>query len=209
VAIEIEIKAHIPDPESQKAVFSRLAGDPRSFEKDDCYWAAPEPAAMGEFPKSGVRVRRETSAYPDGRGITKKLVTYKSKEIRSGIEVNREREFTLSDEGEDGDVFEELLIRLGLKPGTRKHKAGWAWAYKGITAELCEVQGFNPGASGNSAGGSAGERNLGWFAELEILAPDDRDETVSAARNRLLELLETAGIPREQIEERYYSEMLL
>jgi adenylate cyclase class 2 len=205
MAVEIELKAHISDSESLRSVFSALAGRAISFEKDDCYWIAPVPAGRAEFPKSGIRVRRETYTHPDGREETRVLVTYKTKEVRNGIEINDEREFLVS----DGDVFGEFLNRLGLRLGTKKHKNGWAWVYKGITTELCEVWGFNPSIVGSSAETGVREHTLGWFAELEILATDDQDETVSAARNRLLELLDKAGIPRDQIEERYYSEMLL
>jgi adenylate cyclase class 2 len=137
-----------------------------------------------------VRIRRESSRYPEGRTEEKVLVTYKTKEVREGIEINDEREFTVS----DGDTFGELLERLGLKPGVRKHKQGWAWTCGNIHAELCEVSGRN--------------RNLGWFLELEILADDAETETVAAARKELLGLLARLNVARDCIEERYYSELL-
>jgi adenylate cyclase class 2 len=201
MAVEIELKAHVRDPRGPlalKAEMSLLAPPPLSFEKDDCYWVAadycPPASVSGAIPKSGVRLRRESTRYPDGGAEEKTLVTYKSKEVREGIEINDEREFTVS----DGDTFGELLKRLGLEPGVRKHKQGWAFTFGNIYAELAEVSG---GVSGNT-------RNLGWFLELEILANEAGAETVAAARKELLGLLEKLNVGKECIEERYYSEML-
>lgn len=193
MAVEIELKAHVENPEAMKAAISLLTSClPLSFEKDDCYWVA----VSAGLPKSGVRLRRESARYPNGRTEEKVLVTYKSKEVRQGIEINDEREFTVS----DADVFTELLKRLGLEPGVRKHKQGWAWTYGNIHAELAEV-------SGNTRS-DLPIRNLGWFLELEILADDAGAETVAAARGELLGLLERLKVGKECIEERYYAEML-
>jgi adenylate cyclase class 2 len=117
-------------------------------------------------------------------------VTCKTREVREGIEINDEREFAVSDSA----CFEELLRRLGLKPGTRKHKQGWAWVFGDIRTELCEVSGLR--------------RSLGWFLEVEILAEDALAPTVAAARHKLLDLLEKIGIPGSRIEDRYYLELL-
>ena len=198
MAIEIELKAHVENPAAMKAKLSLLVpGNPGaclpiSFEKDDCYWSA---ADCG-LPASGVRLRRESTGYPDGGTEEKALVTYKSKEVREGIEINDEREFTVS----DGNTFAELLKRLGLEPGVRKHKQGWAWTCGNIRAELAEV-------SGNTRSGLP-VRNLGWFLELEILADEAGAETVAAAREELRGLLERLDVAEECIEERYYAEML-
>jgi adenylate cyclase class 2 len=195
VAVEIELKAHVENPEALKAAISLPApGNPTvcvplSFEKDDCYWVAGS-SVSADVPKSGVRLRRERIRRPDGGVEEKVLATYKSKEVREGIEINDEREFTVS----DGDTFGELLKRLGLEPGVRKHKQGWAWSYGNISVELCEVSGDT--------------RSLGWFLELEILAEEAGAETVAAARKELLGLLGRLNVAEECIEERYYSEML-
>jgi adenylate cyclase class 2 len=191
MAIEIEVKAHVKDPQALKSRISLLASSsPLSFEKDDCYWVATCKEVPGGIPKSGVRVRREKHWRDKAAEEEKILITYKSKEIRDGIEINDEREFAVS----NGDTFTELLKRLGLEPGIRKHKQGWAWIYGNVHAELCEVSGP--------------DHNLGWFAELEILADDAGTETVAAARKQLLELLEKLSISKDSIEERYYSELL-
>jgi adenylate cyclase class 2 len=214
MAIEIEIKAWVDTPELLKQRIDAIAHFIGVFDKVDAYWypapstaapstAAPSLAAPGlaapemAFPVSGVRVRKETAG--DGRddirnGIQTALITYKAKEVREDIEVNHEREFTVS----DGDVFEELLTMLGLTPVKRKRKTGWAWMYdndtvaitEGITVELALVE------------------RLGYFIELEILANNDALATVASARESLLALLDLLGIARNRIETRYYTELL-
>jgi adenylate cyclase class 2 len=200
MAIEIEIKAHVEDFKGIKAGFSGMAGVPWMIEKDDTYWIPPvgiEKPGMA-LPLSGIRVRRATKANGGGPAEKQILVTYKTKELRKEIEVNDEREFAVS----DGKLFEELLIRIGFEPGLRKRKQGWSWSIDEITAELCRIRGGYP------QGIRSGESDLGWFAELEIIAEDENPETIGAAKAQLLELLEKAGILKEAIETRYYSEML-
>jgi adenylate cyclase class 2 len=188
MAIEIELKASVEDHRRLKARLSRLERPSCSFEKEDCYWRA---GGGGTGPlRSGIRLRRERILSPAGETEERALATYKTKEVREGIEINDEREFAVSDPG----VFEELLRRLGLEPGTRKHKQGWSWVFGVIHAELCEVSGPR--------------RSLGWFLELEILAEDAEAPTVAAARRELLDLLDRIGVPRSRIEERHYSELL-
>jgi adenylate cyclase class 2 len=208
VVLEIELKARVGDPEERRGIISRFAGPAGEFLKEDTYWYPPSPPegpsprqenpGTGALP-SGVRVRREEHRNPPGGGADRiTRVCFKTKEKREGIEVNDEREFEVS----RGEVFEELLIRLGLSPGVRKRKQGWVWEYGDALIELCEV-------SGSLSPGKAGDRVcLGWFVELEILAPGDRRETVAAARKRLFEVLEKTGIGKDRIEERYYTEML-
>ena len=209
MAIEIELKARAGDPEERKRIISQFAGPAGEFLKEDTYWYPPSgPEGSSSKPgnretgalPSGVRVRREERRNPPGGGEDLRItrVCFKAKEKREGIEINDEREFEVS----GGKIFEELLTRLGLSPGVRKRKQGWAWVYRDVVIELCEV-------SGSASMGKAGETvHLGWFAELEILADKDRRETVAAARTRLFEVLEKTGISEDRIEERYYAEML-
>ena len=91
--IEIELKASVEDHRSLKEQISLLSPPSFSFEKDDCYWAAGDGK---ESPlRSGVRLRRERIAFPGGETGEKTLVTYKVKEVRDGIEINDEREFSV------------------------------------------------------------------------------------------------------------------
>jgi adenylate cyclase class 2 len=205
MSLEIELKAWVDDPDGLRARLFSCAGLDTSFEKADGYWffteadsAVPISKPSGEFcepcprrvagsiPLSGVRIRRETRTDPAGKVSHAVLVTYKVKELREGMEINDEREFSIS----DGAAFEELLHRLGLEKGMEKNKRGWAWICEGITTELTEVAG------------------LGWFVELEIITGDNTDEAVTAARLRLLDLLAKIGVKKDRIEPRYYTEML-
>jgi adenylate cyclase class 2 len=192
MAVEIELKAHVSDMRAAKERFDRIAGKAGAVEKDDVYWKGPPGT---KIPETGVRIRKERKNQCETI-----LATYKVKEVREGIEVNDEKEFSVSDD----KPFRELLERAGFQPDLWKHKEGWTWTQSGkdgaMTIELCAVKGRHPEGPG--------ELDLGTFAELEILADNKKPETVAAARTRLLDTLTRAGIREDQIEERYYSEML-
>jgi adenylate cyclase class 2 len=205
-SVEIELKAHAAHSVECKAKLTGLAGEGTPFSKDDAYWFVPvfiqaATAYGGGLPDSGLRVRRERAG---DTGHT--IVTLKRKEMRAECEVNDEQEFAVS----DGAAFEELLDLLGLEKRIHKRKQGWVWRYRGITAELCKVSGSvrTEPEIAEPEEPRPGGRNLGWFLELEILAKEDSPVTVAAAREQLLSLLEQAGIGKECIENRYYSELL-
>ncbi|MDR2477488.1 MAG: class IV adenylate cyclase [Treponema sp.] len=191
MAFEIEIKARLDNPQPVQERLALLGAYRGSFEKIDAYWVQADTSHAGGLPPSGLRVRRETGADAEGQSRETVLITYKTKELQSGVEVNNEREFTVS----DAAAFEELLRRLGLHPAIQKEKRGRAWQApdgegEPVLAELSLV------------------RDLGWFIELEILAADDYSQTVAQSRRRLLSLLECLGVKPEQIETRPYTELL-
>ncbi|GAB1483755.1 hypothetical protein MASR2M78_25710 [Treponema sp.] len=175
MSIEIEIKAWVEDTEAASKAISSFAVFKNSYAKDDEYWQSPE-HSFG----SGIRLRQE-GGVSEGA-----IVNFKQKEVRDGMEVNDEREFSVS----DAQTFTELLRRLGFAPWIRKQKIGTAWDYQGITIELSEIVG------------------LGTFVELEILEENDDRATVESARRRLLACLKRIGIKGENIEERFYTQML-
>ncbi|MDR2160430.1 MAG: class IV adenylate cyclase [Treponema sp.] len=186
---EIEIKARVDDPERVKNILAGLGSGEISFEKEDVYWKAP-PGALPDFPPSGIRIRKETGRR-NGELWHRILVTYKTGKIQDKIEINEEREFSVSDEG----PLRELLSLFGLKPAVRKHKRGWAWTWQGdageppILMELSELE------------------KLGWFIELEIRCGEGEADP-GRCRRRFLSLLERAGIGEEKIETRPYTTML-
>jgi adenylate cyclase class 2 len=206
MAVEIELKARLDGFEPVKERLSVLAKYCRSYTKSDAYWlpAQADSRQLVATIPSGVRVRRESGLNADGSAFDTILVTYKTKEITDGIEVNDECEFTVS----DAAVFEELLLRLGLCEAIRKEKKGWAWTVPAaaqaaakppqpaILAELSSVTG------------------LGWFLEIEIqvagtaTADSSRQAVIEESRRRLLALLETLEIPADRIEPRPYTVML-
>lgn len=177
MAIEIEIKAWVENISAVRARLEELGRYSGQFRKDDEYWKYRSESMDGLG--SGVRIRRTE----DGQAA---VVNFKRKEVRDGMEVNDEREFSVS----DAAAFAGLLVRLGLSPWIRKRKVGEAWDLDGITAELSEIVG------------------LGTFVELEIIAQADDAKTVSSARKRLFDALDRLGVDRARIEERYYTEML-
>ena len=184
MATEIELKAHVQESETLKALLFLKAEYTSAFEKEDTYWFfAPGP---GTPAVSRVRLRRERQSFPDGKVLSATLATCKAKERRDGIEVNDELEFAVDPALE----FERFLKTLGFKPGISKRKRGWAFSRGNITAELAEVKG------------------LGWFIELEILTDDIREEIVAESKERLLGFLDDLGVDRGDIEHRYYTEML-
>jgi predicted adenylyl cyclase CyaB len=208
---EIELKAHLDDATPVKERLSTVGSYLRSYKKSDTYWY---PVQTGLFSlddekmhglPSGVRVRRENCINADGSTGESVLVTYKIKEISDNIEINDEREFTVSSPTKEdasskedtADLFEGLLTRLGLYKAICKEKEGWAWAINSetegtvtILAELSMV------------------KNLGWFLELEIMTSSDDAKTVAKNRKHLLAMLKKLEIPAEQIESRPYTTML-
>jgi len=196
MAVEIELKARLDDFEPVRERLFTIGEYCRAYLKSDTYWL---PASFNVGIPSGVRVRRESGVNADGSAFGSILVTYKTKEITDGIEINDECEFAVS----DAPVFEELLGRLGLRATYRKEKKGWAWLV---------------GASGAS-GASVTEApilaelslvaGLGWFLEIEIQAPNNsRQAVIEESRRRLLALLEKLEIPADKIESRPYTLML-
>ena len=179
MAYEIELKARLNDALSVKKKLNLLGKYRHAFEKYDSYW-------FPEHSESGVRLRREICIDSIGSKKQTIFVTFKKKEIACGIEINDEKEFTVA----DADLFEEMLEFLGLHKKIYKEKKGQVWDVDSISAEISHVT------------------DLGWFAELEIIADTNDDKTVSAGRERLLSLLEQLDIPADSIESRPYSVLL-
>jgi adenylate cyclase class 2 len=196
---EIELKARLDDFALVKERLSVAGSYIRAYKKSDSYWYPVQASLLsldgGNIPTlpSGLRIRRENSTNADGIIIESILVTYKTKEINDGIEINDEREFTVS----DANLFEELLARLGLCRDICKEKEGWAWSIKAGTGRLVPILAELSMVT-----------NLGWFLELEIIANNGDAKTVEESRKHLLATLELLEIPVEQIESRPYTAML-
>ncbi len=129
MAFEIELKVRLDDCGPVKGRLYSIGEYRGSYTKSDAYWF---PEQAGKLPE-GIRIRREIVCAADGTERETVTVTYKNKTISGGIEVNDERELTVS----DAAVFEELLVRLGLRRTVCKEKRGWAWKVPpAILAEL-------------------------------------------------------------------------
>jgi predicted adenylyl cyclase CyaB len=194
MAVEVELKVHLDDAEAMKGRLSALGEYRGSFKKSDSYWIPVKTeAGIMPAPSMGVRVRYENGNGAEAAAPESGMVTYKTKEISGGIEVNNECEFSVS----NAALFEELLSRLGLYNDICKEKEGWAWLI------LPETDGRAPILAELSM-----VTKLGWFLELEILLSGNDGQTVQESRLRLLALLEKLNIPPERIEARPYTVML-
>lgn len=181
---EIELKAHVYDRDSLVKKLNAFAEFKTSLTRDDLYYYNPSVS------KKSIRIRRETE-----NGNCRILLTYKRKELRDGengvqIEVNEEKECTMT----SADPLESFFKDSGYEIKTKKHKevTDWEYTINGFkcTIELCNVP------------------PLGDFIELEILSESGDKETVSKARDSLFEILDLCGIDRSCIENRYYSDLL-
>ena len=184
MGVEVELKVRLDDFEMVKKQLTALGKYNRSYHKSDSYWFSPQ------LINSNVRIRHENGLEADGAVHQSIMVTYKIKEISQGIEVNDEREFSVS----DVDVFEELLRRIGMHQEIRKEKNGWAWNIASETTEQPSILAELSLVTG-----------LGWFLELEILCTE---EEIIASRSRLLALLAILEIPEDRIEGRPYTQLL-
>jgi adenylate cyclase class 2 len=204
LALEIELKVHIDDFAPVKERISALGNYLRSYKKSDSYWFSIQAAPPEVTVMPGLRVRRERGLDSSGQIQEATLITYKVKEISDGIEVNDEREFTIS----DADIFEDLLCRLGLYKDICKEKEGWAWAISPLA--------ISPDDAGKSPAVPQPiilaelslVTGLGWFLELEIMSDDGSEYAIARSRQQLLATLEKLEIPAEWIESRPYTAML-
>jgi adenylate cyclase class 2 len=185
MATEIELKAHVANHLEIGNRLPELAVFTGTFEKKDVFYSTAGSTAYG------VRLRKESKRLPSGTSTQKNLVTWKSKQVADGIEINDEKEFEVS----SCEVFEQFLTHLGFMEKSGKQKKGSSYDNNGMTVELTEVEG------------------LGWFVELEMISDDEdagntQEETFTAARKKLLDFLAKLGIERNAIESRSYTEML-
>jgi len=112
------------------------------------------------------------------------VVTAKQKVGSAGVEANREHEFEVS----DPEAFDAFARLFGFKVLLAKRKHGRRWKMEPATVELIEVDG------------------LGHFVEVEILIESESE--IEAARNRVIEILQSLGVDQESIEPAPYTQLL-
>ena len=198
MAVEVELKAHLDDFEPVKERLSSLGRYYRSYQKSDSYWLGPQAAPT-------LRIRRESGVEADGTAYESVTATFKAKEITGGIEVNDEREFTVS----DAALFEELLCRLGMSTARCKEKKGWAWHIAAEEAGQAESA-KRPGSASRPLilAELSLVKDLGWFLELEIMLDGECKQDIAESRRRLLALLARLEVSADKIEERPYTVLL-
>ncbi|MDD7202340.1 MAG: class IV adenylate cyclase [Sphaerochaetaceae bacterium] len=178
MGIEVELKAHVHDPEAVKAKLPRPL---RFEEKTDLYWRGPE--------ESRPRFRTRYERNEKGQGDI--LFTLKEKSQSGGIETNQEFEFTAP--GKEWERVRSFVERLGYQVAITKHKKGYESmipvpGFVPAHAELLEVE------------------PLGWFIEIEFVL--DRPGDIPRAKAALSQVLEDLGVQESEIEPRAYNDML-
>jgi adenylate cyclase class 2 len=174
--IEVELKARVADPEATRSAVESFADYIRDFDRRDAYFHGHDWRANRG--KKGFRIRVD-----DGKTV----VTFKTKRAEGGIEINREREFEVS----DPEAFGEFIARLDCEPFINKRKRGRAYRFGELTIELVEVDA------------------LGHFIEIEKLLADEEPRSIALAQGEIRSALSLAGIPESAIEGKSYSELLI
>jgi adenylate cyclase class 2 len=189
MAIEIERKAWVRDPDGLRTFLITRLGRPEAVEKRDEYFIEPQWAAEAaalQAPAagaSGARARRQCRLRQQG---SRAIATAKVRRLVEGTEVNQEIEFEVS----APDEYRRFVLEyLGFEPHIDKHKRTLVFRHPKATVELSEVMG------------------LGWFLEVEVLA-DSEDELEAVSRGVLdpifRECLQWLG----PVEERQYTALL-
>jgi adenylate cyclase class 2 len=207
IMTEIELKAHVANPEDTEKKIRTFAAFKGETEKFDAYWTN-NAGKNGQAAQNPVKVRiREES------GLI--VVTYKKKERQGAIEVNDEREFTI----DNREAFETLITDLGFSRDSLKHKKTKSFDYVAhdgadSTHSVAGAHGAHGAHDENSAGNTPVTIELslvdplGWFVEIEILKDNPDSETIERSRKILGETLKLCGIGEDAIEMRYYTEMI-
>ena len=185
---EIELKAHVADRESIIKKLNSFADFAGKFERHDKYWRKPMPDNPAQL--ISARIRKEIS-----NGKETMFLTYKKKNIVTGkngnsSEKNQEYESIIN----DSTAIDALLSDLGFTITDKKDKYVSRWEvstkFGKATLELCNIP------------------PLGDFLEIEILSSSDDKNQTEIIQNELYTLLEKSGIDKNQIENRFYSQML-
>jgi adenylate cyclase class 2 len=165
---EIEQKYHIGDPDSFRGKLRDLNAVEQPIEVHaDTYYNHP----CRDFveTKEAFRIRRV-----DGRP----MVTYKGPKLPGTVKARRELEWRLDPGDNDGANMEELLHLLSFRRIATVKKTRHPFALPDPLSDLCVVV--------------DDVERLGFFAEIETLAPDE--PSIQAARIRVQELAERLGL---------------
>lgn len=125
---EIELKVHVEEPGSLKALLDRSCEFRESYDKYDVYYAYPRGQARERADKT-FRVRKNGDSC---------AVTIKEKRLEGGIETNLEKEFTVS----SWELFTWFIEDLGCARKIVKIKRGDLYAMGDINLELSLVEGL-------------------------------------------------------------------
>ncbi|HKM07678.1 MAG TPA: CYTH domain-containing protein [Sphaerochaeta sp.] len=187
MSFEVELKAHVSDPLAlQKRLELLPSISPAICElKQDTYFCRKGGDALFR-----MRLEQTGKSFESMQGSL--VFTYKNKVIRDGIEVNEEVEFSSS--SDQSPCALQFFLNMGHEVYITKTKRGYIYTYSVVpelpllTIELVEVVA------------------LGWFIEMEFVLEDK--SLIEQARYNLLLVLDSLGIGRSDIEDRYYMHLL-
>jgi len=191
---EIELKAHVVNRNEVINKLNSFCTYKGHTEKYDDYFHFPVKNPASNKPYIAARIRKEKLTFNSSTQETF-YFTYKRKEVKKNddgteIEVNEENEFTFN----DAQPLQTLFFDLGATIDLHKEKSveQWILETEGETAhiELCTVP------------------PLGDFLEIEIIKDYQNDEIVQKLQQLIKNIFIKCNINLNQIEPRYYSDML-
>lgn len=180
--IEVEKKAWLKAPGVIEKI-KGMAAYAGEMEKEDIYFAPITTERLNIYKDPIFRVRIQNG---------QKLLSYKKKNFRDKTEVNEEFEQDIS--SIDLSFLRPFFQYLGFFPFIEKKKTTHLY-------RLEDFKGFAVCIEVNLI------ENLGEFVEIEILA--DREDQVSNADAAIGEIFALLSIPDEDIEARYYIDLLM
>jgi adenylate cyclase, class 2 len=199
---EIEMKAHVYNRQEVIDILNKIAVYGGHTQKNDTYYRLQKQFSQNSNQENQdnfqnyvtARIRQEKLTL-DGKTSTKFYFTYKRKELKKSsdgkeIEVNEENEFTFDDDSALTLFFQDAGAQISLKK--QKSVEQWNFFVDGENAhiELCTVP------------------PLGDFLEIEIIKSENDAQIVKKCRNIIQKIFTECNIPLNQIEERYYRDML-
>lgn len=146
---------------------------------------------IGDYEKEDVYLKGIDSITDEEREIRLRreggnsIVTYKDRSHQGKVEVNVEKEFLVDKPNE----FLFTMEKLGFVPYIRKNKKGYKYKSGSIVIELSHVE------------------KLGDFIEIEYIV--SRELEVDLAKEEIFKILDSLGIDRDEIEDKFYVQMLL
>jgi predicted adenylyl cyclase CyaB len=186
---EIELKAHVINwAQTLDLIRNNTNIKNEEFaEKLDVYYYNP-------LKDEAFRVRKEILKDKNNLVSKKTIFTSKEKLMDGVIEKNKEVEVELSCENFDSSLV--FFESLGFKKSLEKSKIGYSFVYDGfekdLHVELLEVN------------------QLGWFLEIEFIIEENAEkQLIDKLVTHLYKILDLFEIPYSNIENKYYSQLLL
>lgn len=186
---EVELKAHVYNKEELLKLLKTFATYEGYFFKQDTYYSA-----IINEKQISIRIRKESQTTKEN---TNQIIflTYKQKELKTTkdnktIEVNNEKECTLSDEAAITCFLQDSGFTVSLKKEKQTERFYIETNFGKATIEVCTI---NP---------------IGTFIEIEILSPSQEETIINKIKEELINILNKCKIPQDNIENKYYSQLL-